>query len=103
MRRRTFEPARGTEPGFDRVALVDRLADQIAEREVGDGANGVLQRAAGFALRTIRGVEENLVRHFFEKLCVLRLVQHGKTRGDIGLEREKMENVAYKTHGWSAP
>ena len=76
-----------------RVALGDGFAHDVAERLVGRRDHRGGQRPAELAVGRVGAFEQHVERQLFEKLGVLGVVEHVETRGDIGLERELMQEL----------
>ncbi len=78
-------------PGLDGVALSDGVADHVLEGLVGGFHDCRCQRLAERAVRIRRGFQQNSKRQLVEQLRGRGFVQHSETRGDIGLERELVQ------------
>ncbi len=79
--------------GHDRAALGDCFAHHVAERLIGRRDHRGGQRAAELAVGRVGAFEQHVERQLLEKLGVLGVVEHVETRGDIGLERELMQEL----------
>jgi hypothetical protein len=81
------------DPSLHRVALADRLADDLLEGLVGGAGERHRKRAAERAVRIGRRVEQHAQGHLAEQLGLRRLVEHLKAGGDVGLERKLMQQA----------
>ena len=79
--------------GHDRAALADCFPHDVAERLIGRRDHRRGQRAAELAVGRVGAFEQHVERQLLEKLGVLGVVEHVEARGDIGLERELMQQL----------
>ena len=85
------EAAGTLEPGRERVARADGVADHVLEGLVGGDDDRLRQRVAERGFRVSRCLEQDLERELVEQFLGRRLVEHGEARGDVGLERELVQ------------
>ena len=85
--------ARARHPGDDRVALADGFAHQLAEGHIGGCDHGRSESAAERAPGIGGAIEQYGKRQLFQKLRLLGLVEHAEAGGDVGFERELMEEL----------
>ena len=79
--------------GHDRAALADCFPYDVAEGLIGRRDHRRGQRAAELAVGRVGAFEQHVERQLLEKLGVLGVVEHVEARGDIGLERELMQQL----------
>jgi hypothetical protein len=77
----------------DRAALGNCFAHDVAEGQIGRRDHRVGERTAELAVRRVGAFEQHVERQLLEQLGLLGVVEHGKARGDIGLERELMQEL----------
>ncbi len=73
------------------IAAETGLADHILERDVGSARHRHHERAPGGAIRVARGLEENPEIGALHHLVLVAVVEHGESRGHIGLERKLLQ------------
>ena len=91
LRRRGLDAAGPVGPGHEVVAAQTGLAHHVLEGDVGGAGHGDVERAAGGAVGIARGIEHHLEIGALHHLVLVALVDHGKTRGHVGLERELLQ------------
>ena len=78
-------------PGHHRVALADRLLDDLTEGMIAGGGDRSRERAAERALGRRGSIEQYTEALLIEELRLRRFVQHAKARGHVGFERELLQ------------
>ncbi len=91
LRDRRSNPARPRHPLIDHVAVADGLAHHVTKRLVGRGGHGDGERAGERAVRRGGAVEQHAERQPLEQLRLLGVVEHAEAGGDVGLERELVQ------------
>ena len=85
------------DPARNIIALPDGIANNVLEGLIGGDHDGRRQRLAEQALWRGGSFQQDVERQPVEQFGGLRLVQHGKARRDIGLERKLMQQPRAKS------
>src|SRR5439155_5006583 len=73
------------------IALANRLVDDLAKSVIAGGGNRGRERPTERSFGRRGRVQQNAQTGFFEELRLRWLVEHAEARGDIGLERELLQ------------
>ena len=90
---RCFHAACTRHPAVDRIALVDGLAHDVAEGLIGGDRHRRVERAGERAVGGGGAIEQHVERQPLQKLRLLGLVEHAEAGGDIGFERELVQQL----------
>ena len=80
-------------PMIDRIAVADGLAHHVAECLIGRRRHGGAERSCQRAIRRRGTVEQYSKREPLQELRLLGVVEHAEARGDVGLERELVQEL----------
>ncbi len=89
--RRGHRAAGGVGPGHEMIAGEASLTHHILEGDVGGIRHRVQERAAEHAIGRGGGLQKNLEIGALHHVGLVALVEHGKARWHIGLERELLQ------------
>ena len=81
------------DPGRDDIPLSDGFGDDVTKRGVGGHRDGHRQRSPQRAGRLGGGIEEHAEARTIEQFRLRALIKHGEARGDVGLERELLQQA----------